>query len=108
MDNISLNFGKRVRSLRTSKNISQEKLAELCGLHPTYIGQLERGEKSPTLDSIYKISVGLETPLDKLFQNLCFVSAEEDIAAAVYNEIIKLPEAKQKAIKNIITDIINL
>ena len=60
MNTITLSFGKRIRDIRMSKNISQEKLAELSGLHPTYIGQLERGEKSPTLESIYKISVGLD------------------------------------------------
>ena len=54
MSNVNIAFGKRIKSIRVSKRISQEKTAELCGLHPTYIGQIERGEKSPTLESIYK------------------------------------------------------
>ena len=42
---ISKVLGERLRSYRNQKGWSQEKLAERAGLHPTYIGQLERGEK---------------------------------------------------------------
>lgn len=109
MNNITLAFGKRVRGIRISKNISQEKLAELCGLHPTYIGQLERGEKSPTLDSIYKISNGLEVSVGKLFYNIDNILNDEntDYATMIYNEIISLPENKKHKIYNIICEIIN-
>jgi len=55
---ISSSFGKRVREERTSKGFSQEKLAEVAGLHRTYIGMVERGEKNITLENIEKISKG--------------------------------------------------
>lgn len=110
MNTITLSFGKRIRDIRMSKNISQEKLAELSGLHPTYIGQLERGEKSPTLESIYKISVGLDISINKFFYNLDNASESEknDYAIKLYNEIIKLPKNKQERIYNIVSEIINL
>ena len=75
MNDITLMFGKRIRSLRQAQNISQEKLAELCGLHPTYIGQIERGEKSPTLDSIYKLAEGdnIKTLYQKKLQNTTYL-----------------------------------
>ena len=46
MEDISKIIGRRIRGFRKQKKLSQEALAEKCDLHPTYIGQLERGEKS--------------------------------------------------------------
>ena len=43
MSDIAKAVGQRIRNYRTKKGLSQEKLAELSGCHPTYIGQLERG-----------------------------------------------------------------
>ena len=51
MSDIAKIIGQRIRNYRTQKGLSQEKLAELAGCHPTYIGQLERGEKNATLES---------------------------------------------------------
>lgn len=42
---ILLAFGQRVQELRKARNLSQEKLAELAGVHRTYIGMIERAEK---------------------------------------------------------------
>jgi len=41
--------------------MSQEELAHKSGYHPTYIGQLERGEKSPSLKTIVSLAAALET-----------------------------------------------
>ena len=46
MSDIAKSIGQRIRNYRTQLGWSQEKLAELSGCHPTYIGQLERGEKT--------------------------------------------------------------
>ncbi len=64
---ISVKFGKRVAELRKQQGISQEELAFRCGLHRTYIGSIERGEKCPTLNTIEKIAVGLEVSINTLF-----------------------------------------
>ncbi len=56
MSEIAKIIGQRIRNYRTQKGLSQEKLAELAGCHPTYIGQLERGEKNATLESVEKIA----------------------------------------------------
>ena len=56
-------FGKHVSQLRKECNLSQEELADRCGVHRTYIGALERGEKSPTLNTIEKIAIGLKVSL---------------------------------------------
>ena len=57
--NITQSFGLQVRLFRNLKGISQEELASLCGLHRTYIGSVERGERNITLISAEKIAVSL-------------------------------------------------
>ena len=68
MSEIAKTVGQRIRNYRTQLGYSQEKLAELSGCHPTYIGQLERGEKNATLESIEKISSALGVTLSRLFE----------------------------------------
>ena len=70
MSEISKLIGQRIRNYRTQQKLSQEKLAELSGCHPTYIGQVERGEKNATLESIEKIAAALNISLSKLFEKL--------------------------------------
>lgn len=70
MSDIAKTVGQRIRNYRTNLGFSQEKLAELSGCHPTYIGQLERGEKNATLESIEKVAAALNIPLSKLFEKL--------------------------------------
>lgn len=70
MSEISKIVGQRIRNYRTPQKLSQERLAELSGCHPTYIGQVERGEKNPTLESIEKIASALNVPLSQLFDKL--------------------------------------
>ena len=57
MSEIAKTIGQRVRNYRIDKGLSQEKLAELSGCHPTYIGQVERGEKNATLESLSLIHI---------------------------------------------------
>lgn len=52
-------FGQRVRSLRIEKGVSQEELADRCGVHRTYMGRIERGETNITLTNIHKVARGL-------------------------------------------------
>ena len=68
--NINTAFGKHIAKLRKMQEISQEELAFRCSVHRTYIGALERGEKSPTLNTIEKLAKGLNVPIVELFKNL--------------------------------------
>ena len=66
MDIIKI-FGSNVREYRLAKGISQEKLAELAGLHRTYISDIECFRRSISLDNIQKIADALEIEVYKLF-----------------------------------------
>lgn len=60
-------FGNNLRKYRKLKGLSQEKLAELAGLHHTYISDIERFQRSIALENIQKISDALEIETYKLF-----------------------------------------
>ena len=60
-------FGSNVRKYRTNMNISQEKLAEISGLHRTYISDIECFRRSISLSNIQKIAEALEVETYKLF-----------------------------------------
>lgn len=70
MSEITKTVGQRIRNYRIQLGLSQEKLAELSGCHPTYIGQIERGEKNATIESIERISFALNISLSRLFEKI--------------------------------------
>jgi transcriptional regulator with XRE-family HTH domain len=63
---ITEQFGKKVRYFRKLRNFSQDELAELCELHRTYIGSVERGERNITLLNANKIANALSVSLAEL------------------------------------------
>jgi transcriptional regulator with XRE-family HTH domain len=62
-----IKFGKRLREVRTSVGISQEELGYRAGLHRTYIGAIERGEQSVSVDNVYKLARALKVKPKDLF-----------------------------------------
>ncbi|QVJ81397.1 Helix-turn-helix [Prevotella sp. khp1] len=65
--NVNKDFGKRVAELRKKAGYSQEQFAFKCGVDRTYVGVVERGEKSPTLNTIDKIANALGISKSELF-----------------------------------------
>jgi transcriptional regulator with XRE-family HTH domain len=59
--------GKLIRALRLEAGMSQEDFADRCGLHRTYVGCIERGEKTITLETADKVAQALGLTLSKLF-----------------------------------------
>jgi len=64
---IQKQFGERVRQLRLAVNLSQEELAFKAGVHRTYLGSIERGERNPSLKNIAAIAKALDITLSELF-----------------------------------------
>ena len=59
-------FGRKIRALRQSLQLTQEKLAELSGLSPAFIGHIERGTRVPSFETVCKIADSLGCSLDEL------------------------------------------
>jgi transcriptional regulator with XRE-family HTH domain len=78
-------FGKAVRRVREQKGLSQEALADLCHLHRTYIGGIERGERNVGLLNLLRLSKALKVlpgellqDFDKKVMNTVFIEGNEN------------------------------
>ena len=65
---IQRQFGARMRALRHSRGLSQDRFAPVCGLHRTYVGAVERGECNISLVNICRIAQALGVPPATLLQ----------------------------------------
>ncbi len=61
-------FACNMRQLRIKKGLSQEKLAEIAGLHRTYVGSVERGERNIAIDNMERIAESLGCSVLDLLQ----------------------------------------
>lgn len=106
MSYICENIGERLRRKRLDVGYTQEHLAELADMHPTYIGQVERGEKNITIESLEKICIALNYPMDELFFIIHTMNSHNQHAKECYDLIINQPIDDQKKLCVIIEDII--
>ena len=102
MSNITKMIGDRLRTYRNRVGLNQEELAEKAGVHPTYIGQLERGEKNATLESVEKVARALNLPFEVLFEAIIEGDVDNNVAKECYNLITIQPEKEQQAIFDLI------
>jgi transcriptional regulator with XRE-family HTH domain len=65
---IQKRFGERIRTLRQLRKLSQEELAFRAGIHRTYLGGIERGERNPALKNINSLADALSVSLSELFK----------------------------------------
>lgn len=56
-------FATNLRKYRLEQNLSQEELAQLAGLHRTYIGSVERGERNISIDNMERLALALDCTL---------------------------------------------
>ncbi len=60
-------LGKRLKSLRLDRNLTQEFLTEKVGVHPTYIGKIENGKNNPSVLLVYKIARAFKLEIKDMF-----------------------------------------
>lgn len=62
-------FGEQLKTLRLARDLSQEKLSEMCDFHRTHVGRLERAERTVTFDAIQRLSFALQVLPRELLKN---------------------------------------
>lgn len=67
---LQVRFGQLIQRRRKQAGVSQEQLAELAGVHRTYVGLLERGKRVPTIVVVQKLAKALETTMVSLISEL--------------------------------------
>jgi len=67
-DSAEPHVGRRIRALRKQQGLTLHMLAEECGLSPTAISRIERGDNSPTVSSLHRLATALRIPIVELFQ----------------------------------------
>lgn len=98
----------RIRHFRQKNALSQEALALQANLNPAYFGQIERGLKCPTIDTLYKISCALDISLSKLLR------FEDDEPQPENNEeklnalLAQIPQDKEPQLLRLLEDIVAL
>lgn len=63
MEQVSLKIGERLKEIRNTRQLTLDDVAELTGVSKPMLGQIERGQSSPTINVLWKISTGLKIPL---------------------------------------------
>lgn len=93
MDNSLL--GKRIREERLRLNLTQEKLSEDIGISTAYLGQIERGERSVTLDKLVPLANKLGVTVDFLLNDY-IGTVEDDINLNRLNQLLQNKTAAEK------------
>jgi transcriptional regulator with XRE-family HTH domain len=94
LTDLVLKLGERLRHIRKEQNLSQEQLGELAGLHTNYIGQVERGEKNVTIESLEKIAAGLNVSMEQLFRYIDPMEREDELGQI--NELLAARSMQDK------------
>lgn len=69
-DEIQVLFGRAIRKFRSEKQISQESFADMCGLHRTYISDIERGQRNVSIENIEKMANALNMNISDIFREV--------------------------------------
>lgn len=85
-------LGERIREIRYHLNLTQEKLGEKANLHYSYIGQVERGDKTPSFKALQKIADAFQIPIDELLKE----KDNKSIVELQLNDIVNLLHERDK------------
>ena len=100
--------GIQIRHYRRMKALSQEELALRANINPAYFGQVERGLKCPTIDTLYRIAKAMEVPLIDLLHGSSPVQSTDVYSDRLKALLSQIPIDKQGQIVDILESIVRL
>ncbi len=98
-------IGKKIKEYRKINNFTQETLGEKAGLHYSYIGQVERGEKEPSLKALNNIADALEVGVDKLLIDYDLSSEASIKISNITDLLLKRDEKELEMIYSLLKDL---
>ncbi len=98
-------IGQRVRAYRRQQHLTQEALAEQAGLHPTYIGQIERGEKNLTVATLEKLLDAMDVSFSDFFSFLPQQRDTTTYADRCYALLLRCSPDEQEHIYRLLLDL---
>ena len=105
MNTISQNVGSRIRLYRQKRGFSQEFLAERADLHPTYVGQIERGQKNISIVTLEKLLCALGISFTEFFEGMETKAEEASYAVQCYDLIQKQNTPEQARLYHVLWEI---
>lgn len=106
-EQLNRQIGISIRKYRLKSDISQENLGLSAGINPAYIGRLERGEKCPTIDTLYKICEALSISVCEILNfEGDSLNSETEAKLRIDKVLDKLPVQKQLKLAEIIESLV--
>ncbi len=84
-------LGNRIRAVRKTRGLSQESLGERAGLSGKFVGEVERGEKSISVDSLARVADALDVGLEELVQSPVVPNPD---AQRIYALVLTTPRSR--------------
>lgn len=99
-------LGRRLRTLRTAKGLTQQALGEKAGVHYKFLGEVERGERFPSAEILFKLASALElAPRDLLtFENE--ITDRKELLAAIQGKLGKADEEQLRLIHRLVDSVL--
>lgn len=100
--------GARIKYLRRMKEISQEELALKAGINPAYLGQVERGLKCPTVDTLYKIAKAMEISPAEFLRSEELSDFSEKQTKQLQTLLSRVPAEKRNQLMQVLEQMVDL
>ncbi|MBI5208589.1 MAG: helix-turn-helix transcriptional regulator [Elusimicrobia bacterium] len=103
--NLRAALGKRIRLLRKASILTIEELAFRSGIHTNYLGDIERGQRNPSLDNLEKIAVGLRIHISELFPKGSPANPREQQTYCLIRPLLSLVRDRSNKDREFILDV---
>jgi len=107
MENFYRQLGNKIKELRKKRGLTQEELAWKSAISLNFLGQIERGQKKPSIETLRNISDTLEINPSSFFEEISYIPPEEDLLVKKIRSLLReSSEEEKKIIYRIVKSII--